>query len=1087
MKRFLIGGIGLFLCVVALAGPPYRTAFVENKNQWDCDVHFVSRIPGGNMILRPGAFRYIWLDQRHLDEMHHHSHGNRLSHEHTSSTMVNGVMVDVAFLGANLDAVPTSSGRSLEYYNFFIGDDETRWASEAYSYSNIVYPSLYAGIDLKVYRHADDVKYDFVVAAESDPSQIRVRYAGMDKTLLDENGNLYVKTPVGDIIEKQPYAYQVINGETRSVAVEFVLSNNVVSFVFPEGYDPCYELIIDPLLIFSTFSGSAADNWGSTATPAEKGNLYSAGVTNHFVGNLFSGTYPATSGAFQTTYGGLYDIGILKYDSLGQTLLYASYLGGSESESPHSLVVNHRNELILLGTSSSANFPTTVDAFDRTFNGGSAASHVVDYTFGSDIVISRISPDGKSMLASTFLGGTENDGLNMSELSVNYGDELRGDVITDSNGFIYVSSVTESSEIGGVADFKGGETDGIIVKMPEDLGSIEWINFIGGSGTDAAHTIKLDAVNNVYTAGGTSSFDFPVTADAFQTEHAGSTDGWIAKLDNDGNIMHATYSGSDDFDQIYFLDLNVSEEVYVYGQTTGSRPITPGVFSEPGSGQFVEKFSNDLSSQLLYTVFGSGKGTPDISPTAFMVSDCNYLYMAGWGGALNTRAGGWDTSTSGLSVSPDALQSTTSGHDFYFIVLDEDAKARLYATFLGGPQTETHIDGGTSRFDKSGIVYHAVCAGCRGTDNMTSSDFPTTPGVHSRVNKSENCNNAAFKFDLSSLRANIALKGSDKVCLPYEASFDNNSVGGETFIWDFGDGSPELIKSDKSSVKHLYSKPGNYTVWLKSIDLGTCKVRDSSAVRLQVFVPKSSFPADAPLCEGNPHTLVAGGGVSYSWVSDDGLYDISGPANSIIISPTDTTRFTVTITEASGCIQADEVWVSVIPSLTPEFEFERKGDCTEAMPELRVRNLTDSTWASDLFYFDFDDGTTSDLDELIHTYEKPGQYNVKLVAAREGCISEMVVPMAYGPLKYPNVITPGLLEGKNDRFIIQFGDDPTKTPADFGLKTELSVYDRWGRPIFESADYAHDWTGADVSGGVYYYHVKVQEYEACRGWVHVVK
>jgi hypothetical protein len=1087
MKRFVIAGIGLLLSLAALAGSPPGTTFVENKDQWDCDVYYVSRIPGGNMVLRPGSFRYIMLDQQQLDERHHHSHhGAQLRHEHSSSTMVNGVMIDVTFVGADPDAVPVSSGRSFEYYNFFIGDDETRGASEAYAYSTIVYPSFYNGIDLKVYRHGDDVKYDFMVAAESDPSQIRIRYSGMDKILL-ENGNLHVRTPVGEIIEKRPFAYQVIKGETQSVAVEFLLINGEVSFLFPEGYDPCHELIIDPLLIFSTFSGSAADNWGSTATPAEKGNLYSAGVTNHFVGNLFSGTYPATAGAFQTSYGGIYDFGILKYDSLGQTLLYASYLGGAESESPHSLVVNHRNELIVLGTTSSANFPTTADAFDRTFNGGSVASHVVEYTFGSDIVISRISPDGKTMLASTFLGGTGNDGLNMTELSVNYGDELRGDVITDPDGFIYVSSVTESAEVGGVADFNGGDTDGIIVKMGEALNGIEWLQFIGGSGTDAAHTIKLDALNNVYTAGGTSSVDFPVTADAYQTTHAGFIDGWVAKLDNNGNILQATYSGSGDFDQIYFLDLNVNEEVYVYGQTSGPRPVTPGVFSEPGSGQFIEKFNNDLSTQELYTVFGTGKGAPDISPTAFMVSDCNYLYMAGWGGVLNTRAGGWDTSTSGLSVSSDALQSTTSGHDFYFIVLAEDAKERLYATFLGGPQTETHIDGGTSRFDKSGVVYHAVCAGCRGTDNIPSSDFPTTAGVHSRVNKSENCNNAAFKFDLSSLRANLVLKGSNKVCIPYEASFDNHSVGGETFIWDFGDGSPELVKTDKSSVKHLYTTPGNYTVWLKSIDLGTCKVRDSSAVRLQVFEGKSDFPADAPLCEGNSLTLAASGGVSYSWVSEDGLYDISGPENSISVSPKDTTRFTITIVEASGCVQSDEVWINVIPALTPEFEFERDGDCSGAMPELRVRNLTDSTWVSDLFYFDFDDGMTSDLDEVIHTYEKPGLYDVRLVAAREGCVFEKIIPMAYGPLKYPNVITPGVTEGKNDRFMVQFGDDPTKTPLDYGLKTELSVYDRWGRPIFETADYAHDWTGADVSGGVYYYHVKVQEYEPCRGWVQVVK
>src|SRR5690606_11457819 len=202
-------------------------------------------------------------------------------------------------------------------------------------------------------------------------------------------------------------------------------------------------------------------------------------------------------------------------------------------------------------------------------------------------------------------------------------------------------------------------------------------------------------------------------------------------------------------------------------------------------------------------------------------------------------------------------------------------------------------------------------------------DFPTTPGVHSRVNRSQNCNNAAFKFDLSALNANLILRGTDKVCTPYEATFDNNSVGGETYIWDFGDGSPELVKYDKASVKHVYTKPGNYTVWLKSIDLGTCKVRDSSAVRLQVFEAKSIFPSDVQVCEGNSITLNATGGTTYSWVSDDGLYDISGPAGSITISPTDTTRFVVTIVEASGCIQSEEVWVNVIPTVTPEFDYNR--------------------------------------------------------------------------------------------------------------------------------------------------------------------
>src|SRR5690606_37924904 len=144
-------------------------------------------------------------------------------------------------------------------------------------------------------------------------------------------------------------------------------------------------------------------------------------------------------------------------------------------------------------------------------------------------------------------------------------------------------------------------------------------------------------------------------------------------------------------------------------------------------------------------VFGSGGGIPDISPTAFLVNECNNLYLAGWGGMVNALNGFWNSSTNGLEVTPDAFHTTTSGSDFYFMVLTADGKDLLYATYLGGPYSRTHVDGGTSRFDKSGIVYHAVCSGCAAYNaiGVPTSDFPTTPGVWSNQNRSQNCNNAA--------------------------------------------------------------------------------------------------------------------------------------------------------------------------------------------------------------------------------------------------------------------------------------------------------------------------------------------------------
>src|SRR5690606_37039444 len=188
-----------------------------------------------------------------------------------------------------------------------------------------------------------------------------------------------------------------------------------------------------------------------------------------------------------------------------------------------------------------------------------------------------------------------------------------------------------------------------------------------------------------FIAGGTSSEDFPATPDSYGPVFSGDVDGWIAKIAADGSsILHATFTGTENYNQIYFIDLNEKEEVYVYGQTVGDFPITPGVYFNANSGQFIQKFSNDLNSLIFSTVFGAGRGIPDISPTAFLVNDCNYLYVAGWGGRINEETGYWKSGTNGMTTTPDAYQLVTQGSDFYFLVLTDDAKERVYATFLGG-------------------------------------------------------------------------------------------------------------------------------------------------------------------------------------------------------------------------------------------------------------------------------------------------------------------------------------------------------------------------------------------------------------------
>jgi hypothetical protein len=1088
----LIFILELFSTTFARAQDP-TIRFIENKNQWPASVDFGARVAGGTMLLQPEGFRYYFLDQEKLEQIHERGHSGLMknANEHTDE-LIDGTAIQVKFNGANPLARAIPQRQLKTYYNYFIGNNEKSWASGAAAYENVQYHNLYDGIDLSVYSAGSNLKYDYIVAPCADPSLISMEYEGADDLSLAD-GDVSVHSKYVSMVEKKPIAYQIINGTKVWVTCEYVLSSNRLSFCFPFGYDSNVELVIDPLLIFSTYSGSTADNWGSTATPGEHGTLYSSGVTNHFVGGTFSGTFPATAGAFQTTYGGVYDVAILKYDSLGQHLLYASYLGGIDSESPHSLVINKDAELMVLGTTSSNNFPTTAGAFNRTFQGGTFENNVIPYSFGSDIFVARISRDGSQLLSSTFLGGTANDGLNpnTSPLTANYGDQLRGDIITDDQNNVYISSVTSSPNfpVGNSysTTYRGGATDAIILKLNPSLSQILWGAFVGGTSDDASHTIKLSQTGSVYAAGGTASSNFPTTANVYQPVFNGGVDGWISNIAGDGSsLLSATFTGTPQFDQIYFLELNTAGDVYAYGQTTGSFPVSAGVYHNNNGRQFVQKFSSNLTTLGFSTVFGSGRSVPDISPTSFLVNECNNLYMSGWGGLVNTLTGHWPgSSTFGLPVTADAFQSASSGSDFYFMVLTADASQLLYSSYLGGNQSRTHVDGGTSRFDKSGVVYHAVCSGCQAANPFgPSSDFPVTPNAWSSRNNSLNCNNAAFKFDLSSLKAriqtnNVALTspGFNQVCIPDKIVFQNKSIGGEIFEWKLGDGT-NITKTDRLDIVHQYQNEGTYVVKLKAIDAGTCKGKDSTSVMVFIHLPKGSGGPDKFICQGAATQLQGSDGSSYEWKSDGGTFTStqSGPT----VTPDITTRYFVTIHDVNSCVKKDTVEVKVQPGLKPKFNINLAQDCT-TRAILQVENLTEG---ADNFYFDYGDGVTSNATKDVHSYGTDGTYNVTFNANKGTCQYKEGKTVDVYTWFAPNVITPGSSPGANDFFRIKYG---TRFLSDSGLSASLVVYNRYGTQVYQSKDYKENWSGEGLSEGTYYYEVTIDNQFTCKSWVQIIR
>lgn len=922
---------------------------IPNQGQWDQAARYKIPLVGGQ----------IWLEQQGL--LYHFRQGTpHVGHGHGYPADLDSVQQHafrVDFVGSRPDATLRPELRDQTYHNYFMGSDPSRWAGGVPLYGMLTYEALYPSVDLRFYGLGDYLKYDFIVAPGGDPSEIRLRFEGIDPHL-NRAGELVYDLGFRTLTEQAPLAYQPIGGEKRILRCEYQLIDGELTYHLPDGHDPAYPLVIDPTLEFSTFSGAFDDNWGFTATYDTAGHAYGGGIQ---VNASFSLGYPTTLGAFQTVYqGGYTDVTISKFSPDGFNLIYSTYLGGNDDDQPHSMIVNSQQELIVMGRTRSGDFPIPNSGFQPNPQGG------------WDIFVVRFSFDGTQLLGGTYLGGSGDDGVNgdawndpgsgYGTTKYNYGDDSRGEVIVDANDQVYVAAPTQSSNFpvspGAFQPNSGGNQDGVVVCLSPDLSTRQWATYFGGNGDDAAHTVKLSESGEVFIAGGTTSANLPTSSGVVRPNLAGGVDGFIAKLSPNGqNLGACTYLGTPQYDQIYLLEFDRNDFVYVAGQTLGNWPVVAPpagpVYSTPRGKLFINKLSNNLNSIEFSTRFGSpGTQYPNISPTAFLVDRCDNMYLAGWGGPLGGPNLG---NTYGLPTTADAYQlSTSDGADMYLMSLSRDAQDLTYATFLGGNEAE-HLDGGTCRFDKNGILYHAVCAGCWGR-----SSFPTTAGVHSQTNNAsanngtantDGCNLAVFKmaFELDGLEADFtpldennqplnALSG----CPPLTVNFDNRSFQGASpgnveYSWDFGYNGGT---SNQYEPTFVYPNPGTYTARLVIVDSASCNIADTAYQEILVYPPPQvDAGPDQDVCPGDTTVLQSSSpAVSYQWSPT--TYVLGDPNQATVeVSVPTTTRFILTIVNDNGCEARD----TVILSTENAIELDPGQDttvCQGGTANLRVSPLT---------------------------------------------------------------------------------------------------------------------------------------------------
>ncbi len=834
LSRFLVVA-SLFSAIDTCGQGALR--FIENKGQWPSGVTHRAEMAGATIWCEAGAL----LIDRYDSDVLIGIHGN-ISAVPPDSLRHHAVRL--RFLSSAADTRSEASRKLTGHYNYFLGNDRAHWGHNANAFAAITMKNVAPGCDAVFQEGRAGLKYDLVLAPGADPAGIRFTYEGADKLSL-RNSALIVATSLGRLVERIPLAYQDIGGERRIVPCRYTLKDDVIG-VQPGDYDKSHALVIDPTLSFATYSGSVSNNFGCTASFDAAGFLY-AGST------AFGAQFPVTTGAYQTVWaGGATDIAITKYDTTGTFLVWSTYLGGSAAEMPHSLVIGNNDELVVLGTTGSANFPITSGAHDSSFGGGgpfTPSGLGLSYPAGCDMIVSRLSADGSALLGSTFLGGSANDGLNSAPaLKFNYADEVRGEVLLDSLGRVWITSCTQSNDMpvtAGAAQLAaaGGSHDGFVARFNTLLTQLQYGSYLGGTGADAVYSGEIDGQGHLYVTGGTTSADLPATGGVVDgTYNGGLSDAFAARFSSTGNTIDAlTYWGSANYDQAYFVELDDVGNVFLFGQTNApsGELIQNAVYNIPLGGQFITKFNPDLSALMLSSRVGSGDGTPDISPTAFLVDVCDKIYTSGWGSSAGGLGGA--LTTAGLPVTPGAHQTTTDGHDLYLAIFDIDMDALNYATYYGGGVSPEHVDGGTSRFDRRGRVYQSVCAGCQG-----NSDFPTTPNAWSATNNSGGCNNGVLKFDFDAPLVIAAFTAPDTLCAFSAVDFTNLSGGASSYIWNFGD----LSGSTETSPSHAYVLPGTYTVTLTALNPNACNEQDvaTRTVVVEPAAPDLQVMNDTLIC-----------------------------------------------------------------------------------------------------------------------------------------------------------------------------------------------------------------------------------------------
>jgi hypothetical protein len=658
-------------------------------------------------------------------------------------------------LGANMASRVVGAAELPGKVNYFIGNDPAKWRTNVATYAQVKYENVYPGVDLIYYGNQGRLEYDFVIAPGADPGLIALRFRGGSDVAVDQNGDLLLNSE--DVRFQKPVVYQNNDGTRKPVESQYVMTaENTIRFTVGD-YDRSKPLVIDPVLVYSTYLGGSGQDFGSGVAADASGNTY---VT----GQAFSFDFPTLNALQSTNAGSAFDpsnVFITKINASGSSLVYSTYLGGNGRDAGSGIAIDPSGNVYVTGRANSFDFPTV--------NALQAVSHACCGVNGTTGFVAKLNSAGSALIYSTYLGG--------------FGEDSGNAIATDAAGNAYVTGMTGSPNqpcdacnfpttanalqpnLGGVS---GASNNAFVTKINPNGSALIFSTYLGGSSSDAGNSIAVDTAGNVYVTGTAQSSNFP-TANALQPNRTGGENAFVTKINPSGStFVYSTYLGgsSPTGDSGDGIAVDSSGNAYVSGSTFSADfpTVNPVQSTLKGvSDAFLTKI-NASGSALVYSTFLGGSGTEFAGGVA--VDDLGNAYIAG-----ATESTDFPTL--------NALQATVGGPSFdgFVTEINPSGGALIYSTYLGGSGDD--FAGGIA-LDPLGNVYVS------GSTN--SANFPSVNALQHGLGGS-GANNAFVTMIASTIATRLNLSGIEFFPgLPCGTGNEHLKCGAHFVGWSGGSG-----------------------------------------------------------------------------------------------------------------------------------------------------------------------------------------------------------------------------------------------------------------------------------------------------------